>query len=95
VFLQTYGTLEDGRKFKHYYAQESVGIATGLLITALHHAGLVTLTHTPSPMRFLNELLGRPTHERPFLILVVGYPAEDAKVPAISKKPLEEIANFL
>ena len=88
------GRLADGRSVKHYYAQESVGIATGLLIAALHHAGLATLTHTPSPMGFLNELLGRPTHERPFLLLVVGYPAEGATVPRITKKPLDEIATF-
>lgn len=95
IFAQSYGVLPDGRKVKHYYAQESVGIATGMLITAIHHAGLVSLTHTPSPMGFLNDLLGRPAHERPFLILVVGYPAEDAMVPLITKKPLEEIATFV
>jgi nitroreductase len=95
IFAQTYGVLPDGRRVKHYYAQESVGIATGFLITAVHHAGLVSLTHTPSPMGFLNEILGRPSNERPFLILVVGYPAEDASVPDISKKPLAEIATFL
>ena len=80
---------------KHYYVAESVGIATGMLITALHHAGLATLTHTPSPMDFLNELLGRPENERPFLLLVVGYPAEDARVPVIGKKRLDEIATFV
>jgi hypothetical protein len=74
--------------------QESVGIATGLLIAALHHAGLVCLTHTPSPMGFLNEALNRPAHERPFLLLVTGYPEPDAQVPDITKKPLEEIATF-
>jgi nitroreductase len=95
VFAQTHGVNPDGRRVKHYYAQESVGIATGFLITALHHAGLVSLTHTPSPMGFLNKILNRPSHERPFLILVVGYPAEGAKVPAITKKPLEEIATFV
>ncbi len=95
IFVQTYGRLDDGRTVKHYYAQESVGIATGILIAALHHAGLVSLTHTPSPMGFLNEILGRPSHERPFLVLVAGYPAADAKVPAITKKPLEEIATFI
>jgi nitroreductase len=95
IFAETYGLLPDGRKVKHYYVQESVGIATGILITALHHAGLVSLTHTPSPMRFLNEILGRPTHERPFLILVVGYPAAGARVPAITKKPLREISTFV
>lgn len=95
IFAEPYGVLPDGRKVKHYYAQESVGIATGLLIAAVHHAGLVSLTHTPSPMGFLNEILGRPPHERPFLILVAGYPAEDATVPAITKKPLEQIATFI
>jgi len=95
IFAQTHGLLPDGRKVKHYYTQESVGIATGFLIAALHHAGLASLTHTPSPMGFLNELLGRPAHERPFLILVVGYPHDHATVPAITKKPLEEIATFL
>jgi len=95
VFAQSHGVNPDGRRVKHYYAQESVGIATGFLITALHHAGLVSLTHTPSPMGFLNRILERPKHERPFLILVVGYPATGAKVPAITKKPLEEIATFV
>jgi nitroreductase len=95
IFAQGYGVLPDGRKVKHYYAQESVGIATGFLIAALHHAGLATLTHTPSPMGFLNDILHRPTNERPFLVLVVGYPAHDAKVPVITKKPLEEIATFI
>lgn len=95
IFVQRYGVLPDGRQVKHYYAVESVGIATGILITALHHAGLATLTHTPSPMDFLNDLLGRPSHERPFLLLVIGYPAGDAKVPDITKKPLEEIATFV
>ena len=94
VFVQTYGVLPDGRKVKHYYAHESVGIATGMLITAVHHAGLASLTHTPSPMGFLNEMLGRPFHERPFLIVVVGYPAQTATVPVISKKPLDEIVTF-
>ena len=95
IFAQSYGVLPDGRKVKHYYAQESVGIATGILITAIHHAGLVSLTHTPSPMGFLNELLGRSAQERPFLILVVGYPAENATVPVITKRPLGEIATFV
>ncbi|HLF00898.1 MAG TPA: nitroreductase family protein [Anaerolineales bacterium] len=95
VFAESYGLLPDGRKVKHYYVQESVGIATGFLIAALHHAGLATLTHTPSPMNFLNDILGRPHHERPYLILVVGYPADDCKVPVIQKRPLEEIATFL
>ena len=95
IFGETYGVLPDGRKVKHYYVQESVGIATGMLITALPHAGLVSLTHTPSPMGFLNEILGRPSHERPFLLLVVGYPASDAKVPEITKKSLEEFISFV
>lgn len=95
IFAQSYGLLPDGRKVKNYYVQESVGIATGMLITALHHAGLVSLTHTPSPMGFLNEILGRPAHEKPFLLLVTGYPADNAVVPDIGKKPLSEIATFV
>lgn len=95
VFAQTYGLTPSQQKVKNYYVMESVGIATGLLIAAVHLAGLVSLTHTPSPMGFLNQILGRPTHEKPFLLLVVGYPAEDAVVPKISKKPLEEIATFI
>ena len=95
IFSESYGRLPDGRKMKHYYAVESVGIATGFLIASLHHAGLATLTHTPSPMSFLNEILERPSNERPFLLLVVGYPAADAKVPRIGKKPLAEIATFV
>ena len=95
IFAQSYGLLPDGRKVEHYYAQESVGIATGFLIAALHYAGLATLTHTPSPMNFLNDILGRPANERPFLLLVVGYPAANAQVPDIRKKPLAEIATFL
>jgi iodotyrosine deiodinase len=95
IFAQRYGLLPDGSQTKHYYVQESVGIATGMLITAVHRAGLVSLTHTPSPMDFLARILQRPANERPFLVLVVGYPAEDARVPAISKKPLDEIATFI
>lgn len=94
IFAQNYGVRDDGSKEKHYYTSESVGIATGMLITALHHAGLATLTHTPSPMNFLNEILERPDNERAFLLLVVGYPADDATVPAIDKKPLSDIATF-
>ncbi len=94
IFARSYGLRADGTKVKHYYATESVGIATGMLITALHHAGLVTLTHTPSPMGFLNDLLDRPRNERPFLLLVVGHPAEGVEVPAITRKPLGEIATF-
>ena len=95
VFLQKYGELPDGRKVKHYYPTESTGIATGMLITALHHAGLATLTHTPSPMKFLNEILGRPKSERPFLLLVVGYPADGARVPDIRRKPLDAFVSFV
>ncbi len=95
IFAQSYGVLPDGRKVKNYYVQESVGIATGMLITAVHNAGLVSLTHTPSPMGFLNEILGRPANEKAFLILVVGYPADEAVVPDIGKKPLDQIATFL
>lgn len=94
IFAESYELLPDGNKLKNYYVNESVGIATGILITALHNAGLATLTHTPSPMGFLNELLGRPQNERPFLLLVVGFPAEDATVPDIVKKPLDRIATF-
>ena len=95
IFLQKYGELPDGRKVKHYYPTESTGLATGLLIAALHRAGLATLTHTPSPMKFLNEILGRPKSERPFLLLVVGYPAEDVRVPDISRKELEEFSSWV
>lgn len=95
IFAQSHGVAADGSAIKHYYVQESVGIATGFLIAALHHAGLATLTHTPSPMGFLSRVLGRPDNERPFLLLVVGYPANDAQVPAITKKPLDTIATFL
>ncbi len=94
VFAQRHGEREDGTRVPHYYVTESVGLATGFLIAALHHAGLVSLTHTPSPMGFLNTLLGRPATERPFLLLVTGYPAPDAMVPDISRKSLEEIAEF-
>jgi iodotyrosine deiodinase len=96
VFLKRYTRLPDGRKLKHYYTDESVGIATGLLLAAIHAAGLVSLTHTPSPMGFLNEILGRPKDiERPYMLIVVGYPATDARVPDITRKPLQEIATIL
>ena len=95
IFAQSYGMLPDGRKVKNYYVQESVGIATGMLITAIHLAGLASLTHTPSPMGFLNAILDRPPNEKPFLLLVVGHPADDAMVPDIRKKPLDEIATFV
>lgn len=94
IFSKSHDTLPDGKVVKHYYCAESVGIATGFLINALHHSGLATLTHTPSPMKFLNEILDRPKNERAFLVLVVGYPEEGATVPKITKKPLNEIATF-
>ncbi len=93
VFAETYKPLENGSVMKHYYATESVGIATGILITALHLCGVATLTHTPSPMRFLNRILDRPDYERPFLLLVAGYPAPGCQVPDITKKSLDQIAN--
>ena len=95
IFAQSYGVLPDGRKVKNYYVQESVGIATGMLITAVHLAGLASLTHTPSPMGFLNTILHRPANEKPFLLLAVGHPADEAVVPDIGKKALDEIATFL
>jgi nitroreductase len=93
VFAQRYGLTKDGERYKNYYVPESVGIATGFLIAALHRAGLSCLTHTPNPMKFLNELCDRPEHEKPVMILVVGHPAEEATVPRVAKmkKPLEEI----
>ncbi len=95
IFSQSYHLDEEGNKEKHYYVKESVGIATGMLITAIHNAGMVSLTHTPSPMGFLNEILGRPSHEKPFLLLVVGYPEDDIMVPDITKKSLNELSSFL
>ena len=95
VFLKKYTIENDGTKIKNYYPVESVGIATGMLITALHLSGLVTLTHTPSPMGFLNELLDRPSNEKPFLILITGYPVKDARVPRISKYELSHISTFI
>jgi len=91
VFKQVQDALPDGQVRKNYYVSESVGIACGLLITAIHEAGLVTLTHTPSPMNFLTDILGRPAYEKPFLLLPVGYPAEDATVPNILRKSLTDI----
>lgn len=95
VFAEKYGLDEQGNKLKNYYVPESVGIATGVLINALHHAGLATLTHTPSPMKFLNAILHRPAREKPTMILVVGYPAPGVRVPDIGRKPLSAIASFL
>ena len=95
VFAEKYGLDDKGNKLKNYYVPESVGIATGVLINALHHAGIATLTHTPSPMKFLNSILHRPQREKPTMILVVGYPAPGARVPDIRRKTLSEIASFL
>jgi len=97
IFAQAYGLAENGQKIKHYYVQESVGIATGFLIAALHHAGLACLTHTPSPMGFLAEILERPKNERAYINLVVGYPAEAAQVPlhATRKKQLDDFVSFI
>lgn len=95
VFLKRFARLPDGRKVKHYYTDESVGIAVGFLLAAIHQAGLASLTHTPSPMGFLNELLERPKDvERPYMLIVVGYPAAGATVPDIHRKPLDAIATF-
>jgi iodotyrosine deiodinase len=96
VFIRRFERLPDGGKRKHYYTDESVGLATGLLVAALHHAGLASLTHTPSPMKFLNDILNRPKDlERPFLLLVTGYPAPDARVPDIARKPLADYTTFV
>ncbi|MCB0282733.1 MAG: nitroreductase family protein [Calditrichaeota bacterium] len=95
IFEKRYGINPDGSKKKHYYTSESVGIACGLLISAIHHSGLASLTHTPSPMGFLNTILDRPSNEKPFLLLVVGYPAEGINIPDIKRKGLNEIATFL
>ena len=93
-FAESYGVAEDGSKIKNYYVQESCGLACGFFIAALHQMGLVTLTHTPSPMGFLSEILGRPKNERPFILFPVGYPAEDATVPDLQRKPLEAIVQW-
>lgn len=97
IFGQRRGGIKPGQNIKNYYVTESVGIATGFLIAALHHAGLATLTHTPAPMNFLNQICGRPESEKPFLLLVVGYPAEGAEIPlhATLKKPLDQISSWL
>ena len=95
IFSQTYSVRADGRKVKHYYVRHSMGIATGLLIAAIHYTGLVTLPYTPARMGFLSRILSRPENEQPFLMLVVGYPAEDTKVPEIRRKTLDEIATFM
>jgi nitroreductase len=97
IFAQRYGVCADGKRFSHYYVPESVGIATGFLIAALHNAGLATLTHTPSPMGFLNKVCDRPPSEKPVILLVTGYPRPDCQVPAYGgvKKPLAEISSWL
>ena len=95
IFLERYGLGPDGKRIKNYYASESVGIAAGFLIAALHHAGVATLTHTPSPMRFLNEILGRPRNETPFLLLVAGYPRKDAEAPDIEKLPFDTVVRYM
>ena len=95
VFAQPFRILSDGTRSPTYYAIESVGIATGILVTAVHSCGLASLTHTPSPMGFLNRILKRPSHEKPFLLLVIGHPAQDARVPDISRKPLAKISSFV
>jgi iodotyrosine deiodinase len=92
LFRQTYGVIPDGTKRTYYYTQESCGIAAGFFIAAIHQMGLVTLTHTPNPMGFLSELLGRPSNEKAFLVMPVGYPAADARVPDLVRKSVEEIA---
>ncbi len=95
IFSKRYSVGFDGAKLHNYYLTESVGIATGLLVAAIHNAGLACLTYSPSPMGFLREILKRPSYETPFLVLVVGYPKENAKVPDIGKKSLDEIATFI
>ena len=95
IFAQRYGLGEDGARLKHYYVPESVGMACGLLIAALHNAGLATLTHTPAPMGFLNEICGRPEHEKPLMLVVTGYPAADATVPDISRKPAHDVIVWM
>jgi nitroreductase len=95
IFSKSYDLSPEGERIKNYYVQESVGIATGILITALHHCGLSTLTHTPSPMKFLNELLGRPKNEKPYILLIVGFPADDARVPVLERKALSQVATFV
>ena len=95
VVFRITSVIEDGESEPTYYSQESVGIAVGMLLAALHNAGLATLTHTPSPMKFLQEILGRPKNEIPFVLIPVGYPAENTQVPDIKRKPLGEIMQIV
>ena len=95
IFAKRWGEDDGGKRIKHYYVPESVGIASGFLISALHLAGLASLTHTPAPMKFLNEICGRPESEKPVILLVAGYPKEDAEVPKITKLPLDDIASWI
>lgn len=95
VFAENYGINLDGSRQKNYYVKESVGIACGLFLTALHQMGLCTLTHTPSPMRFLSEILNRPSNEQPYILFPIGYPTEDCLVPAIKRKSLSEISVWI
>ena len=95
IFAKRWGEDEQGNRIKHYYVPESVGIASGFLISAFHMAGLASLTHTPAPMKFLNQICGRPESEKPVILLVVGYPAEDAEVPKIGKYPVENISSWI
>ena len=94
VFAQSWSLNQAGKRVKHYYVPESVGIACGILLTALHHSGLVTLTHTPSPMGFLNDILDRPKNEKPYMLIIAGYPADEVQVPVITKKSIEEFASW-
>lgn len=94
VFKKIYEPGDNGKKKNNYYVQESVGLACGFLLSAIHNAGLVALTHTPSPMNFLSKILNRPEHEKPFLLIPVGYPADECLVPELSRKPLEDVAIF-
>lgn len=94
-FAESYGIDDAGEKVKNYYVQESVGIACGMFIAAIHNMGLATLTHTPSPMKFLGEILDRPDNERPYILFPIGYPADDATVPDVDRKPFDEVATFV
>ena len=95
LFELRYGVRDDGTRRHHYYVKESCGIAAGIFITALHRMGLATLTHTPSPMAFLTEILGRPADERPFVMFPIGYPVEGCQVPSLTRKPLEDVLTVI